>query len=145
MKAIEKVAISVLVALAVVLLVTAVYLYVNPPIGFGITHIQFGSSRAHESVIWVTVENNRNTSLGITAVYVNGTQIGDEPLVYPNLYPRLANAIIAPRSRLILLIEEFDWKRSDPQGTKYVYEITLITSEEGVIFTASKETPPAPT
>ena len=145
MKAMEKVATSVLVALAAVLLVTAVYLYVNPPIGFGITHIQFGSSRAHESVIWVTVENNRNTSLGITAVYVNGTQIGDEPLVYPNLYPRLANAIIAPRSRLILLIEEFDWKRSDPQGTKCVYEITQITSEEGVIFTASKETPPAPT
>jgi len=142
MRVIHKVAVFVLAAMVAVLLVVAVYLYMSRPIGYGITKIQFGSSRAHESVIWVTVENNRNTSLGITAVYVNGTQIGDEPFVFPNLYPRLPMTI-APRSRIVLLIQEFDWKWSDPSGTTNTYEITLV-ADDGAVFTKSKETPPAP-
>ena len=138
MKGMQKVAILCLAALVAVLLVVAIYIYVNPPIGYGITDIQFGSTRLYDSVIWVTVENNKNTSLGITAVFVNGTEWNGD------IYPKLSNAIIAPCSRIVLIMQGYDWKRSDPQGTRYVYEITLITSDEGVTFSESEETPPPP-
>lgn len=93
-------------------------------------------------MIWVVLENNKNTSLTLVAVSVNGTEIGNEPLVFPNLYPRLPMTI-APRSRIVLLIQEFDWKWSDPSGTTNTYEITLV-ADDGTVFTKSKETPPAP-
>ncbi len=145
MKAIPKEVILFLAPLAAVLLVIAIFAYVFPHrLGYGITDIRFGSSRTCDQVIWVTVENNGNTSRGIVAVSVNGTKISDVPFDVPNVYPRFSNAIIAPNSRIELIIEGFDWKWSDPQGTQYFYKITLTTSKEEVIFTKSKQTPLAP-
>jgi hypothetical protein len=142
MRVIHKVAVFVLAVMVAVLLVVAVYLYMSRPIGYGITKIQFGATRLHDSMIWVVVENNKNTSLTLVAVSVNGTEIGNELFVFPNLYPRLPMTI-APRSRIVLLIQEFDWKWSDPSGTTYTCEITLV-ADDGAVFTKSKETPPAP-
>ena len=142
MRVIHKVAVFILAVMVAILLVVAVYLYMSRPIGYGITKIQFGATRLHDSMIWVVVENNKSTSLTLVAVFVNGTEIGNEPLVFPNLYPRLPMTI-APRSRIVLLIQEFDWKWSDPPGTTYTYEITLV-ADDGTVFTKSKETPPVP-
>jgi len=141
MKIIYKIAVLILVVIVVVLLVAVVITYVNTPRDYGITGIAFGYTRS-SSVIRLTVENNKSASITIVAVFVNDSEITGESFVFPYLYPKLP-VTIQPFSRTVLQIEGFDWKWSDPPGTTYTYEITLV-ADDGTVFTKSKETPPVP-
>ncbi len=109
---------------------------ISQPMGYGITNIEFVYDRPWNEID-VTVENNRNASMEITAVFVNETEVKDvtgSPYIFPK--PQVT---IPPHSRTALCIESFDWKSSRPES-KYIYEIRVITSD-GTVFSKSKQTP----
>jgi preprotein translocase subunit SecG len=142
MNVMYRVAILILAVIVAILLVVAIYMYINKPIGYGITGIAFGYTR-YSSVIKVAVENNKSESITVVVVFINGSQINNEPSAsFPYPYPKLP-VTIQPFSRTVLQIEGFDWKWPDPPRTTYTYEITLV-ADDGTVFTKSKETPPVP-
>jgi len=113
MNVMYRVAILILAVIAAILLVVAIYMYINKPIGYGITGIAFGYTR-YSSVIKVAVENNKSESITVVAVFINRSQINNEPSAsFPYPYPKLP-VTIQPFSRTVLQIEGFDWKWSDP-------------------------------
>jgi len=140
MKSIHVTAIIVASVIGAAFLVAAtymvVYTYLTYPRGYGIMEIEFKSTRLWH-VIKIVVENNKSTSTTIVAVFVNGSEVSNDP--YPYLYPKLP-VTIQPNSRKTLQIENVNWKWSDPLGTEYAYNVTLV-ADDGTIFTKIRETP----
>jgi hypothetical protein len=118
-----------------------IYKCLTTPRNYGITEIKFESTRLWP-VIKIVAENNRSTSITIVAVFVNSSKVSNDPAIYPNIYPRLP-VTIQPNTRTALQIESYYWAWSDPLGTKYAYNVTLV-ADDGDIFTKTKETPYPP-
>jgi len=109
----------------------------NQSMSYGITNIEFLYKRPWNEID-VTVENNKSTSMEITAVFVNETEVKDWGTGIPCIFPK-PQVTIPLHSRTVLRIEDCDWKSSTLE-TKYVYEIRVVTSE-GTVFSKSKQTP----
>ena len=111
----------------------------NQSMSYGIANIEFLHKRTSPwGEIDVTVENNKSTSMEITAVFVNETEVKDWGKGIPCIFPK-PQVTIPPHSRTVLRIEDCDWKSSTLE-IKYVYEIRVVTSE-GTVFSKSKQTP----
>lgn len=116
----------------------AVYTYLTYPGSYGIGEIEFESTRLWP-VIRIVVENNRSAGMTVIAVFVNGSEVNNDSAVYPYIYPKLP-VTIQPNTRTTLQIEGYYWNWSDPLGTKYSYNVTLV-ADDGTVFTKSKQTP----
>jgi hypothetical protein len=141
MKSVHVAAIIVAAVIGVAFLFAATYVVYRclvSPRGYGIAEIKFESSRLWP-VIKIVVENNKSAGMTVVAVFVNGSEVTNDP--YPYLYPKLP-VTIQPNTRVTLQIEAFRWNWST-LGTKYAYNVTLV-AEDGTVFTKIKETPYPP-
>ena len=141
MKIVHVAAIVAATVVGVAFLTTATYMvykYLVSPRGYGIAEIRFESTRLWR-VMKIVVENNKSTSIAVTAVLVNGSEVSNDP--YPYIYPKLP-VTIQLNTRTTLTIENISWKWSTLE-TKYAYNVTLIT-DDGTVFTKIKETPYPP-
>ena len=122
----------------------AIYTFLTYPRSYGIGEIEFMETRLGPA-IKIMVENNRSAGMTVVAVFVNGSEASKDPTAYwhnpydPYVYPILP-VTIQPNTRTALLIENFVWSWSDPFGTKYSYNVTLV-ADDGTAFTKSKQTP----
>src|SRR4030043_2214968 len=105
MKSIYVAAIIVASVIGAAFLVAATYVvvctYLTYPRGYGITEIEFKSTRLWH-VIKILVENNKSTSIAVTAVLVNGSEVSNDP--YPYIYRKIP-VTIQPNTRTTLTIE----------------------------------------
>ena len=143
MKSVHVAAIIVAVVIGVAFLFAATYVVYKlliSPRGYGIAEIEFESTRLWP-VIKIMVDNNKSASMTVVAVLVNGSEVSNDPGIYPWTYPKLP-VTIQPNTRTALRIENIYWKWST-LGTKYAYNVTLV-ADDGAVFTKIKETPYPP-
>ncbi len=143
MKSIHRAAIIATLSIGVALVAATyvvVYTHLTYPRSYGIADIEFISTRLWP-MIKIVFENNKNVSITVVAVLVNGSEVSNNSGIYPYIYPELP-VTIQPNTRTTLTIENISWKWSTLE-TKYTYSVTLVAGDS-TVFTKIKETPSLP-